>query len=135
MNIWNILVSLVFLGHGIGHITGFLTAWTKIPVGFNDQPWIFSRGVTIKSPIGKLFGLVWLAAGVAFIFSAYLLYTRQVAWAGTAITASILSFIAIIPWWNTVVPGAKYGGNLANLVTLIGLFGPWGFQIIDWLAK
>jgi hypothetical protein len=35
-----IIVSLAFIGHGLGHVTGFLSARTRSPAGFTDAPWI-----------------------------------------------------------------------------------------------
>jgi hypothetical protein len=42
---------------------------------------------------------------------------------------SILSLVAIVPWWNTVVPGAKAGAAL-DAFTLIALVAPWSAQIM-----
>lgn len=134
MNVWNILAALFLLGHGLPHIIGFLSAWTNAKNGFNDHPWIFSRGVILRYPIGKVSGLIWLSACAAFIFAAYLLFTNQTSWAGTAVTASVLSLIAILPWWKTVLPGAKYGGTAANIIILLSLLGPWSQHLMSWLS-
>ena len=38
------LLALVLIAHGIGHITGVSAFWTKLPMGFNQNPWIFGAG-------------------------------------------------------------------------------------------
>lgn len=90
MNIFWLIVLGMFVMHGLGHISGFLTAFTKIPMGFSKTPWIFSKGVTMNSLLGKIFGLVWLVATVYFLLAAYSLFTHQSTWPGYAIPAAIL---------------------------------------------
>ena len=123
------LIKLLILGmlvmHGIGHITGFLTSWTKIHMGFTDNPWIFSKNVHLNSPIGKVVGLAWLAALICFLVAAFGLFTGQPYWMNFAVIAAICSLLVILPWPRTVVPGALYGGTLANLFILVMAFGPW----------
>lgn len=123
------LIKLLILGmlvmHGIGHITGFLTAWTKIQMGFSDRPWIFSKSVVMRSTIGKVFGVIWLVAMICFLIAAFGLFTGQAYWMNFAVVAAICSLLVILPWPRTVVPGALYGGTLANIFILVMAFGPW----------
>lgn len=133
MNIWKIIMLGMLVMHGLGHITGFLTAWIKLPMGFTEKPWIFSSGVTMYSVLGKVFGLIWLAAMVLFLLAAYNLFTGQAVWLTYAVLASVCSLIVILPWAKTVVPGALYGGTIANLVILLIAFGPWKDKILDLL--
>jgi hypothetical protein len=44
-----------------------------------------------------------------------------------------MSLLAIIPWWNTVVPGAKVGA-LFDLITVIALLPPWREQLMAYLG-
>jgi len=86
------LLLVVFLVlHGIGHIIWFLAAWTPISAGVKDGPWILPGDVTIRSPIGKLLGLLALAVMLIFVFSALLLLLNERAWAGWAEMAVFLS--------------------------------------------
>ncbi len=39
-----------------------------------------------------------------------------------------------MPWWNTVVPGARFGATLADAVVLLGLLLPRGQDIVDSIA-
>ena len=123
------LVSVVLIMHGLAHMSGAMAAFTARDVGFSDKPWLFSTGVTLRSPIGKLFGLVWLAAAIALVCSGLSLLFHWGGWPALPIVASILSLIAIVPWWNTVVPGAKAGAAFDGLM-LMGLVAPWSEQVM-----
>lgn len=123
------IVALALFGHGVGHSLGFLAAWTRVPVGFRDQPWIFGEGVQIDGGIGRGFGLLWLGALAGFVGAAVGLLLRQHWWGGLAIAASVLSFAAILPWWRTVTPGPRFWALLVDVLVLLGLLGPWKEQI------
>ncbi len=61
------IIAAPFIDHGWAHISGFLVSWTKVDAGYKDRSWIFSSEVTMKSGIGRLFGLLWLVALVGFV--------------------------------------------------------------------
>jgi hypothetical protein len=123
------LIGVVFIMHGLAHMSGVAAAFTSGNTGFSGKPWLFSAGVKLRSPIGKLFGLVWLAAAVTLVGSGLSLLFRWGTWPALPIAGSILSLLAIVPWWNTVVPGAKAGAAL-DALTLIALVAPWSAQIM-----
>ncbi len=83
----------------------------------------------MKSPIGKLFGLSWLLAALALTTSGLSLLFNWGGWPHLPIIGSISSLIAIIPWWNTVMPGAK-AGAVFDALTLIALLLPWRDQVM-----
>jgi hypothetical protein len=76
---------------------------------FSKHPWIFSKRITMHSWLGKIFGLIWMAAMVCFLVAAWGLFIGQDCWTNYAIYGSFLSLVAILPWVKTVVPGALYG--------------------------
>ena len=51
------------------HLSGFVASWTKYSAGYTDKPWIPSSSVGLKSTIGKIFGLVGLAAMCVLVSS------------------------------------------------------------------
>ncbi len=130
MNTLGIVIAVTFLGHGIGHVIGFLGSWTKLPMGFTQSPWIFSRGILIRSVMGKAFGILWLISMCAFIASAIALFTGQSWWTTVAIIASFLSLLAFIPWWNTFAPGPKQAAVLVDVVVIAVLLGPWKGELL-----
>lgn len=125
------LLALVLIAHGIGHITGVSAFWTKLPMGFNQNPWIFGAGGSLSSPIGRIFGVVWLAATAILIAAGVGLLTNQAWWTSAAVIGAIISLVAIVPWWNSVTSGVKIGA-LLDVVILVGLLTPlkvWVFQV------
>lgn len=125
------LLALVLIAHGIGHITGVSAFWTKLPMGFNQNPWIFGASGTLSSLVGRIFGLIWLAATVILIAAGVGLLTNQTWWTSAAMIGAIVSLVAIVPWWNTVTSGVKVGA-LLDVAILIGLLTPlktWVFQV------
>ncbi len=91
MNILSIVITVTLLGHGIGHVMGFLASWTKLPIGFTKSPWIFSGDIHIQSSVGKAFGILWLIALGAFIAAAIGLFGELSWWTNVAVIASFLS--------------------------------------------
>ena len=118
---FNLLLGIVLIGHGLAHISGFIASWTNYDAGFGRRPWILSSGITLQSPLGNVFGLLWLAAAVALVASGISFAFNEIWWAPIAAAAgSFTSLIVIVPWWNTVPSGAKIGAVLD--VILLALF-------------
>lgn len=131
--VFKFVVLVAVFMHGVGHIMGLLGAWTNVPVGTNDRPWLLGGGVTLRSPIGKVFGLIWLAALLLFVASVIGVLTGQAWWPTTAIIGAVVSLVGILPFWRSVAPGARYGGVLFDLVILVALLPGWKDQVIAFL--
>jgi hypothetical protein len=116
------LAALVLLGHGVGHLMGFMESWTSINVGFTDKPWIFGGKYMMDSTVGKTFGILWLVALALFVGSAFGVLTGDTWWRTLAIIGSVVSLVGIIPWWNTVMLGVKAGALLDVAILLVLLF-------------
>ena len=131
MLILRIVVAIILFGHGIGHVVGFLGSWTKLRLfsefPFNESPWVFSENIFIQSAVGKVFGIFWLISMGAFSAAAIGLVTNQSWWNTIAIIASVLSLLAVIPWWNTFTPGimSKKSAVLVDIIVMVALLGPW----------
>jgi hypothetical protein len=118
-----LLYALPLLIHGVAHISGFRASWTAHDSGFKDRPWILSAGGTLQSPIGRVFGILWLVASAAFLVAGLGLLFSQLWWPTVAVPAAILSLVVILPWWNAVPLGSKIGAAFDVLV-LVVLFSP-----------
>jgi hypothetical protein len=131
MSTLRFIIAIFLAGHGIGHIMGFLETWTRwqpfSEPSFNNSPWIFSDSVFIQSTVGKIFGVFWLAAMIGFFAAAIGLIANQSWWVSVAIIASILSLLAVVPWWTTFTPGimSKKSAVVADIIILVALLGPW----------
>ncbi len=124
-----VVILLAVLMHGLGHVMGPLAAWLGVDVGFSDAPWIFGGETRFDSGVGKFWGLLWLLALVGFVAAVIILLSGQTWWHCVLVPAAFLSLIAILPWWNTVVPGARYGAVLMDLAILVALLPAWGEQV------
>jgi len=125
------LAALVLLGHGVGHLVGVLPAWASIGMGgVKDRPWILPGGHLMDSAVGKLWGVVWLAAMILFMISSAGVLLDKWWWRQWAVVGSVVSIVAIVPWWNSVVAGAKAGVALDVAIILVLLL-PWGEKITD----
>ena len=129
------VILLALLMHGIGHVIGFLGAWTSVPVGTNANPWLLGGGVTLQSPLGKVFGLVWLAALVLFVAAVVGILTGQGWWPTVTVIAAVVSLVAIVPFWRAVPSGAQFGGTLFDIVILLALLPGWKDQVITFLQQ
>jgi hypothetical protein len=94
--------------HGLANLAGFFEAFGKAPRGFNDRPWIFSPGVRLQSALGRLFGMLWLLSTLFLVGAGLAIIFGQSWWAAAAIAGGVCSLLAILPWWNAVVPGAHF---------------------------
>jgi hypothetical protein len=121
--------ALPLLGHGLAHLSGFVASWTSSDAGYGDKPWVFSSGVTLTSGVGRAFGLLWLVAAIVLTASGVGVILRQEWWPTLAMIGSVLSLVAIVPWWNTVPPGAKLGA-VFDVIVLAVLASPLREQII-----
>jgi hypothetical protein len=125
---WIIAAPLIL--HGIAHLGGFISSWTSNLAGFADHPWLLSSTVTLRDPFGRVFGLVWLVAMVTLVSSGVGLITGQVWWPTIAMVGATLSLVVILPWWNTVPPGAKIG-VVFNVLVIIILLLPLKSRVLD----
>jgi hypothetical protein len=126
-----IVVVFILLAHGIGHVMGFLESWANLPVGFLNRPSIFSEALTFDNGVGRAFGILWLIAMLGFVGAALGLVGGHSGWRDLAIIAAVVSLVVIIPWWNTVTPGARFGAVLTDILILAALLLPWHEQVLN----
>jgi len=123
------IVIAAFILHGLAHLSGFMASWTRNSSGFSDRPWVLSTGVTLHSGTGHIFGLLWLVAAICSMGAGIGLAVQQAWWPILAVAQAIVSLIVIVPWWNTVVPGAK-AGAVFDVLVLTALLLPWQDSVI-----
>lgn len=110
-----IAIGIFAMLHGAGHLTWFLGAWLSRGVDA-AQPWLFAGGVTITSPVGRLFGATALLVAVGFVATGIALLTGATWWPPVLLVSAALSVVVVVPWWN-VSPGTTViNALLANLV-------------------
>jgi hypothetical protein len=120
---WRFFFAAPLLMHGLAHISGLLASWTGVDAGYSSKPWLFSQSVYLDSAVGRIFGLLWLMAMLGLVGSAFGLVFRQDWWLPLAVAASVMSLVVILPWWNTVPSGAKFGAFF-DLLVIAALLSP-----------
>lgn len=140
--ILRIVVAITLLGHGLGHVVGFLGSWTKSQLGlpdyaFNQSPWLLPGDILIQSTIGKVFGVIWLVSMGAFVVAAIGLLAKHSWWTTIVIIASFLSLLVVLPWWNSFTPGimSKRSAVFVDIVVLVALLGPWKDELLARLSS
>ena len=127
------LIAIPLIGHGLAHLSGVFAPWTRQMQGYSNAAWLFNNGIRLASPIGKGYGLVWLAAAVCLVLSGVELLLGQGYWMTIAILGSLLSLVAILSWWKAVPPGAK-AGAVFDLVILVVMLSPLKEKIVQWIG-
>lgn len=128
-DLFRILVVIFLAMHGIGHIIWFLGAWTSFKVGVKDGPWILPGNITIRSPLGKIWGLLALLALVVFISAAVALLGMDDTWRQLANLGVIVSFIAVVPWLRQSPGSTPINAIIANLVLMFLLALPLSVEL------
>jgi hypothetical protein len=126
-----IIVALVLIAHGIGHSMGVVAAWTTIPSGLTNRPWLFSGGVLLDSGMGRVWGVLWLAALLVTTAGGVGLLLQQDWWRGVAVAGAVLSLVAIVPWLAAMPPVSAFGAVAVDILVLAILLLPVGEQLVS----
>lgn len=127
---WRYIIATPILVHGLAHFSGFFAAWTSSDAGYKKNPWIFSTGILLDGPIGRVFGLLWLMAMIGFVAIFIGIVFQLDWWPPVAISASAVSLIVIVPWWNTVPSGAKVGA-IFDVFVIVLLILPFEENLLE----
>ena len=124
------LAAFVIFGHGIGHLTGPLASFGVKMKGTSDNAWLLPGGYKMTSSVGKLWSVFWIASMVLFLISSAGAFMGEVWWRDWAVIGALVSIVAMVPWWNSLLFGAKLG-VLLNIAILVVVPFSWGEGIID----
>jgi hypothetical protein len=118
-DVFRLLVVVFLAMHGIGHLIWFVGSWSGLIRDTGSGAWSLPGAVTLRSPIGRLWGVIALATTVVFVVAALLLLSGSTAWRTWTLLGVILSFVAVAPW-RRQSPGATW--LMAILADLVLLF-------------
>lgn len=125
---WGFAAVLVL--HGLGHAMFAFAAWTDVPMGFTDSPWILPGGMMPDSVAGQISAIVWLIAFVLFLAAAFGLIRSASWWPTAAVIGSVLSLLVLVLWWNTIAPGSRLWAAFVDVVILVAFVGPWKESVL-----
>jgi len=126
---WRYILAVVLIGHGLANMAGVMAPFTKSAQGFSDRPWIFSKGITLRTTVGRLWSLVWLLSTIGLVAGGIGLLTGQAWWRTAALAGALASLLAIAPWWRTVPPGAR-AAAVIDMILYGFLLSPLSSQIV-----
>lgn len=120
-----LLIAVPLIVHGLANTAGFFDAWTRstAPV-LSDRPWLFSSGVTVHSQTGRAWGVLWLVSAIALVLGGVAVLLHMEAWRALTILGAAASIAAIVPWWRSVPPGARFA-VVFDLVLIGVLLAPF----------
>ncbi len=121
LDAFRLLLSALLCMHGLLHLIWFLAAWTPVRTGVRDGTWVLPGAVTIRSPIGKVLGLLALLVVAIFVFAAAGLLLKQIWWAGWAEMGVFLSFGAVVPWLRQSPGSTALTAIIADIVLMFVL--------------
>jgi len=124
LDLFRVLVAVVLVMHGLSHTLWFLAAWTSVRTGVGDGPWVLPGEVTIRSPIGKVLGLLALVVVVVFVAAATMLLASNAGWREVANMGVFLSYGAVVPWLRQSPGSWGLTSVAANIVIMFLLAVP-----------
>ncbi len=130
-DLFRILVVIFLALHGIGHVIWFLAAWTPVRSGFGQGRWILPGNVTIRSPLGKLWGIVALVVMLLFVAAAVALLAGSLDWRTMANSGVILSFGVVVPWARQAPGWTAINAIVADLVLMILIALPLSVDMVS----
>lgn len=130
IDVFRILVVIVLAVHGIGHIIWFLAAWTGYSAGVRDGRWILPGNVTIRSPLGKVWGILALLAMTLFVAAALALLGQVASWRQLAYVGALLSSVTVVPWLRQSPGSTAINAIIANLAVMFVLALPLSDELI-----
>jgi hypothetical protein len=130
LDLFRVLVAAVLVMHGLSHILWFLAAWTSVRTGVGDGPWVLPGQVTIRSPIGKVLGLLALVVVVVFVAAAAMLLASDPGWREVANIGVFLSYGAVVPWLRQSPGSWGLTSVAANIVIMFLLALPLSVDIV-----
>jgi len=121
-------IALVFFGHGIAHLVGFVVFWRLSEL--EEMPYkttLLAGKVDVGDAGIRVVGILWLAAALAFLTCAVAVIPPLTWWLTATFWMMSFSLALCISGW----PDSRFG-VVANLLILVFLaVGGW----FGWLPK
>ncbi|MFC1803067.1 hypothetical protein ACFL0D_03765 [Thermoproteota archaeon] len=115
-----LLFVIALTAHGIGHVIGLMT--------FLDL-WGMSVRSSILESMGlnqgliKVLNFIWVIPFIAFIASAWGVWTGVAWWETTGWIGTVISVLYFVVYWNSFPLNIPIQANIGNIVALLGLLG------------
>jgi UPF0716 family protein affecting phage T7 exclusion len=130
MTVWQWVIGLVLVLHGIGQLLGVLALTRLGTETWNARSWLLTR--PLGEPVARAVDAVlWTVACVLFVtagLSVLGLALTGVDWRALAVAGALVSLVGSALFWNAfpvLIPN-KVGSIAVNLATV------WGVLVADW---
>jgi hypothetical protein len=130
LELFRILVIVFLVMHGLVHGVWFLAAWTHVRTGFGDGTWILFGKSTIRSPLGKVWGIGGLVALALFTLGAVGLALDLPGWVNPTNLGVYLSFAVVVPWWRQSPGSIGVTAVFTNLALMFLLALPLAQEMV-----
>jgi hypothetical protein len=131
LEFFRILVIAMLCIHGLLHGIWFLASWTSIRTGFRDGAWVLPGEFSIRSPLGKLWGLGALVVLALFSLGAIGLVAGDPGWTNVTNLRVFLSFGVVVPWWRQSPGSVGVSAVITDLVIMFLLALPLAEDITN----
>lgn len=130
LELFRVMVIIFLVMHGLVHGVYFVASWLSVRTGFGDEPWILPGKFTIRSPMGKLWGLGGLVAMALLWLGALGLVMGLPGWVNPTNIAIYLSFGVVVPWWRQSPGSIGVTAVFTNLALMFLLALPLATEMV-----
>lgn len=96
-----IIIALVLLGHGIGHVLFAANSWGYWKTGVARSS-LFSDVLHADQTFEGIVGILWLIPVLGFVAAAGGYYANTIWWRDVALAAASISALLLVVWWNSL---------------------------------
>ena len=102
-----LVIALLFLGHGIGHFLFLANSWGywKGAVG---RASFFENVLHATQSVESMVGILWLIPLVGFLGAAWGFYNVTPWWRTVALASALLSAVLIVVWWSGLTSSSAF---------------------------
>lgn len=129
LELFRVLVIVFLVMHGLMHLPWFVASWTSVSAGFRDGAWILPGQVTIRSPLGRLWGLGALLVLALFLVGAVGLSAGDPRWINPTNLGVFLSFGVVVPFWRQSPGSIGVTAVISDLLLMFLLALPLSMEI------
>lgn len=130
LELFRLLVIVFLVMHGLVHVLWFLAGWTSMRTGFGAGAWALPGDYTIRSAVGRLWGIAALAVLGLFVLGATLLALGRPAWISPTNLAVFVSFGVVLPWLRQAPGSVGLTAVLTNLALMFLMALPLAFDML-----
>ena len=112
-----IIIALVLLGHGIGHILFAANSWGYWKTGVARSS-LFQDVLHADQTFEGIVGILWLIPLIGFVAAAGGYYAGAIWWREAALAAATISTLLLVVWWNSLNTASVIYALMLNLTVI-----------------